>query len=172
MRYFATQLKHVLRRLGRSPVFTAITLVTLAIGIGANTAIFSVVEGVLLKPLPFRDPQRLVGVWHTAPGINIKELNASPATYFTYREEGRSFEDIALWNESSLTITGLAEPEQVPCLWVTDGLLPLLGVPLQLGRGFGRPLPVLRTEELVHIKSLFATQHVIDGPSQFVSEYR
>ncbi len=138
MRYFATQLKHVLRRLGRSPVFTAITLVTLAIGIGANSAIFSVVEGVLLKPLPFRDPQRLVGVWHTAPGINIKELNASPATYFTYREEGRSFEDIALWNEGSVTVTGLAEPEQVKCLWVTDGLLPLLGVPPQLGRWLSR----------------------------------
>ena len=138
MGYFATQIKHVLRRLRRSPGFTAITLVTLAIGIGANTAIFSVVEGVLLKPLPFPDPQRLVSIWHTAPGINIKDLSASPATYFTYREEGRTFEDIGIWTSSSMTVTGLAEPEQVPCLWVTDGMLPLLGVPTQLGRGFTR----------------------------------
>ena len=152
MRYFVTQLKHVFRRLGRSPVFTAITLITLAIGIGANTAIFSVVDGVLLKPLPFRDPQSLVAVWHTAPGVNIKDLNASPSTYFTYREESHTFEDIALWTTSSMTVTGLAEPEQVPCLWVTERMLALLGVPPQIGRWFspkddepGSPATVILT---------------------------
>src|ERR1017187_8798092 len=99
-----TQLKHVLRRLMRSPMFTAITLITLAVGIGANTAIFSVVSGVLLKPLPHPDPARLVPVWQTAPGLDVKDLNASPATYFLYREEGRTFQDIGLWRRDSLSV--------------------------------------------------------------------
>src|SRR5688572_24549352 len=96
-----TQLKQVFHRLMHSPMFAAITLVTLAIGIGANTGIFTVVNGVLLKPLPYPAADRLAGVWLTAPGVGIKELNASPATYFTFREESRTFRDIGLWSRSS-----------------------------------------------------------------------
>ena len=84
MRTFRNELQHVLRRLRRSPMFTAITLVTLAVGIGSNAAIFSVLNGTLIKPLPYPEPDRLVAVWETAPGLNIPALNASPATYFTY----------------------------------------------------------------------------------------
>src|SRR5262249_53341591 len=87
MHTFITQLKQVMRRLGRAPVFTAITLVTLAAGIGANTVIFSVVEGVLLKPLPYPHADELVGVWHEAPGIGLKNLNCSPSNYFIYKEQ-------------------------------------------------------------------------------------
>src|SRR4051794_30293136 len=79
-------LKYVLRRLARTPGFTLATLVTLALGIGANTAIFSVINGVLLKPLPFPQADRLIGVWQTAPGVNIKDLNACLADYLTYRQ--------------------------------------------------------------------------------------
>ena len=68
-------------------MFTAITLITLAVGIGANSAIFSVLSGVLLKPLPYPNPDQLLAVWETAPGLDIKEINASPSTYFTFREE-------------------------------------------------------------------------------------
>ncbi len=128
--------RHVLRRLGRSPIFTATSVLTLAIGIGANTSIFSVVNGVLLKPLPYRDADRLVGVWHKAPGLNLPQLNASPATYFTYKEEGKTFEDIGLWRRESASVTGISEPEQVRCLVVTDGTLPILGVAPLLGRWF------------------------------------
>lgn len=71
------QLKQVLRRLSRAPMFSAITLVTLAVGIGAKTAIFSVIEGVLLKPLPYPHPEELIAVWLAAPGLNIKDLNPS-----------------------------------------------------------------------------------------------
>jgi predicted permease len=132
------QLKHVVQRLGRAPLFTSVTVATLAIAIGANTAIFSVLDGVLLKPLPYAHPEQLVGVWHTAPGVNITDLNSSPSLYFTYREEGRTFQDVGLWTERSATVTGLAEPERVTVLRVTDGVLPLLGVRPLLGRSFSR----------------------------------
>ncbi|MEO8129314.1 MAG: ABC transporter permease, partial [Bryobacteraceae bacterium] len=130
------QLKHVVRRLLRSPMFTAITLITLAVGIGANTAVFSVVNGVLLKPLPFYQPDRLVAIWLTAPGLNFKDLNPSPSTYFTFREEGRVFEDLGLWRESGVSITGIAEPERISSLNVTFKTLPVLGVQPILGRSF------------------------------------
>jgi predicted permease len=135
---FKGQLKQILRGLGRSPLFTAITLITLAVGIGANTAIFSVVNGVLLKPLSYRDPDRLVGVWETAPGLGITDLNASPSSYFTFREEGRTFEDIGIWQGDSVSVTGIAEPERVDAVDVTDGLLPVLGVQAALGHRFTR----------------------------------
>jgi putative ABC transport system permease protein len=138
MAILGNQIKHVLRRLGRSPMFTAITLMTLATGIGANTAIFSVIEGVLLKPLPYAKPDELIGVWHTAPGIGIKELNASASLNIVYREENRVFQDIGLWDGDSDSVTGLAEPEQVRTLNVTDAILPLLGMQPILGRWFTR----------------------------------
>jgi putative ABC transport system permease protein len=75
MESFGNQLKHIFRRLMRSPVFTAITLATLAIGIGANTAVFSVISGVLLKPLPYPDSDNLVAVWQTAPGIGLCRMS-------------------------------------------------------------------------------------------------
>ena len=124
----------ILRQLLKAPGFTAVTLITLAIGIGANTAIFSVVEGILLKPLPYPESERLVGVWHTSAKLNLPKFEASPSTYFTYREESRVFTDIGLWSNGSVSVTQLAEPEQVQSLWVTDGILPLLGVRPVLGR--------------------------------------
>jgi predicted permease len=119
-------------------LFTAITLLTLAVGIGANTAIFSVVNGIVLKPLPYPDAGRLVGLWETAPGVNLKEIDASPATYFTFREESRAFEDSAAWRSDSDSVTGIGQPEQVPAANVTDGALPLLGARPALGRLFTR----------------------------------
>ena len=131
-------MKHLLRRLLQTPMFTGVTLLTLAIGIGANTAVFSVVQGVLLKPLPYPRPDELVSVMHSAPGIKINELPVSPSCYFVYREDGRSFQDIGLWANDSLSVTGLAEPEQVEALQVTDGTLPILGVQPVAGRLFTR----------------------------------
>lgn len=129
-------MKPIFRRLARTPMFTVITLVTLAIGIGANTAIFSVLNGVLLKPLPYPDPDRLVGVWETAHLQGMQEVNASPATYFTFREEGRTFQDIGIWHNDSVNITGTGEPEQVDALDITEGVLPLLGAQPARGRWF------------------------------------
>ncbi len=129
-------MKPILRRLARAPMFTVITLITLAIGIGANTAIFSVLNGVLLKPLRYPDPDRLVGVWETAHLQGMQEVNASPATYFTFREESRTFQDIGLWRYDSVNITGTGEPEQIDALDITDGLLPILGGQPIRGRWF------------------------------------
>lgn len=133
------ELKYVIRRLGRAPAFTAIALATLAIGIGANSAIFTVINGVLLKPLPYADPERLVGVWLTAPGFGFpRHFDSSPASYFTFREENRTFQDIGLYRTDAVTVTGLAEPEQVRAVSVTDATLPILGVRPMLGRLFNR----------------------------------
>ena len=133
-----SRLRLIARRLLRAPLFTCIAVVTLALGIGANTAIFSVVRGVLLKPLPFAESERLVGVWHSAPGLGFPTLNQAPSTYFLYRESGVAFEDIGLWDNTAVSVTGIGEPERVQALLVTDGTLGLLRVEPLLGRRFTR----------------------------------
>ena len=132
----ANQLRLVARRLARAPMFTVISLITLAAGVGANTVIFSVLEGVLLKPLPYAHAEQLAAVRLTAPGIHLKDFEVSPSDYFIFREQGRTIQDIGLYTGDSVSITGMAEPEQVSALLVTDGTLPLLGVQPALGRGF------------------------------------
>ena len=133
-----SQLSQIARRLWRAPVFTAVTLFTLAAGVGANIAVFSVVEGVLLKPLPYPHPESLVGVWHTAPGLNLEDVNMAPSNYFIYREQNRVFEDIGMYQGDSVSVTGQGTPEQVQALDVTDGVLPILGIRPELGRWFNR----------------------------------
>ena len=137
------------RRLARAPLFTTVAVLTLALGIGANAAIFSVVRGVLLKPLPFEDEERLVDVMLSAPGLGLTELPLSPATYLISREEGRVFEDIGLWDTGAASVTGSGEPERVRLLRVTDGTLPLLGVAPLLGRTFTADDDSPRTPERV-----------------------
>jgi hypothetical protein len=143
------QLKQVFRRLGRAPMFTAVTVITLAAGIGGNTVVFSVLEGVLLKPLPYPRTEELVGVWHNAPGLQIADLNMSPSNYFVYREQGKTLQDIGLYQRDSVSVTGVAEPEQVPAMVVTDGTLPLLGIPPMLGRTFTKEDDTPGTPETV-----------------------
>jgi predicted permease len=152
MANFGSELRQVMRRLRRAPMFTAITLITLAAGIGANTVVFSVLNGILLKPLPYPDPDHLIGVWLTAPKVGIKELNMSPSCYFIFRDQSQSFTDIGLYTGDSVSVTGIAEPEQVNSLDVTDGTLPLLGITPMLGRTIsheddlpGKPPTVLLT---------------------------
>ena len=117
-------------------MFTFIAVLTLALGVGANTAIFSVLEGVLLKPLPYAEPDRLVGLWLTAPGIHLDKLNFSPSVYFTHLDQNRSFESLGIYTGDSVSVTGVAEPEQVHSLLVTFGVLPTLKVRPFLGRFF------------------------------------
>jgi predicted permease len=178
MGFLSGQMKQVFRRLRRAPMFTCVAVITLALGIGANTAIFSVLDGVLLKPLPYPDPDRLVGLWMTAPGINIKNLNMSPSVYFTYLDQNRTFESIGLYTGDRVSVTGVAEPEQVRGLDVTYGLLPTLGVQPALGRLFsakddsaGAPQTVILSfgywQRRFHGDPSIVGQHIrIDGKSQ------
>lgn len=143
-------LRQAVRRLLRAPAFAVTAALTLGVGIGANTAIFSVVNGVLLKPLPFSDPDALVAMWHTAPGLGIDLVNQSAATYLTYRAETRTLEDVALWDNTTVSVTGLDRPEEVPAMRVSDGFLPVLRVEPILGRRFsgeddspGSPLTII-----------------------------
>jgi len=126
------------RHLAAMPLFTGMAVLTLALGIGANTAIFSVIAGVLLKPLPYPRSDEIVALDHAAPGFDIPRAGAAPFLYFTYREDGQAFQDVALWNTGTVSVTGLAQPEEVRTLFATDGLLPILGVQPQLGRVFSR----------------------------------
>jgi predicted permease len=114
------------------------TVLTLAAGAGATIAVFTVVESVLLKPLPYPHADRLVGVWHSAPGLNLPKLNMAPANYFIYREQNRVFEDIGAYQGDSVSVQGLGTPERVSALDVTDGVLPILGIQPALGRVFSR----------------------------------
>ena len=132
------KLKHILRRLLKSPTFTAITVLTLAIGIGANSAIFAVVEGVLLKPLPYTHSEQLVDVDHSAPGVNLPSAGTAPFLDFTYREQSHTFQGVGMWQPDSDTLTGLAEPEMIQTMDVTQAVLPILGVQPVLGRLFSQ----------------------------------
>ena len=128
-------LRYAVHTIRKQPGFAAAAILTLALGIGATTAIFSVIYGVLLKPLPFPEPDHLVAMWHTAPELGADKFQQSPATYFTYRDENRVFEDVGLWVPfPDVSITGRGEPERVQALYVTDGTLSILNVHPQLGR--------------------------------------
>jgi predicted permease len=133
----ASELRRTARRLLRHPSFTAAAVLTLALGIGATTAIFSVVYGVLLKPLPYPDADRLVSVRHAAPGLTTGLVGIAASMYVTYEQENRVFEHLGSWSElGALALTGLGEPEQISGVVVGDGTLQALGVQPVLGRWF------------------------------------
>jgi predicted permease len=134
-------LKFTLRRLRKSPGFAVTVLLTLAIGIGANTAVFSVVDGVLLKPLPYPDSDQLVALWLDAPGAaglsNLETgLRLSPSMYFTFAEHNNTFQSLGVWVPNTANVTGIAQPEQVHALMISDGILQTLAVPPAVGRWF------------------------------------
>jgi putative ABC transport system permease protein len=165
MPFVPARVRRVARLLSRAPLFTAAAVITLAVGIGATTAIFSVVYGVLLKPLPFAEPETLVGVWHTAPGLGAPLMNQSPATYFTYRDEGRTFEDIGMWDNTAVSVTGAGEPERVDALLVTDGTLGILRVQPMLGRRFSGDDDSTRTAETVMLAHAYWQRKFAGDPN-------
>jgi putative ABC transport system permease protein len=129
-------LRYALRGMRRNPTFTVAVVLTLALGLGANTAIFAVVDGVLVKPLPYPNPQELVSLKHVAPGIQVDDFLMSPTQYFTYREEGRVFQELGVWLAGGTTITGNGDPEQARMVAVTHGVLQALGIQPAIGRIF------------------------------------
>jgi predicted permease len=136
-----SDLKLVFRRLRKSPGFAATVILTLAIGIGANTAVFSVLNSVLFKPLPYPDAEQLVAVHLIAPGAAgladfSNGLRLSPSMYFTFAEQNRTFQSLGVWIAGIANVTGLAQPHEVHTASITDGVLQTLRVPPLLGRWF------------------------------------
>jgi len=132
-------IRHGLRALGHNPVFTAVGLLTIAIGIAANTAVFSVVNSVLLKPLNYPKAEELVALHQVAPGADgladfESGLLLSPSMYFTYSEQNQTFQSLGVWGAGTANVTGLAEPEQIRTVGLTDGVLQALRVAPQIGR--------------------------------------
>jgi predicted permease len=130
----AQNFKYALRRLKNNPGFTIVAVLTLALGIGANSAMFSIVNAVLLRPLPYRDPQRLVLLsehWPQFPRFSLSYLN-----YRDWRDQSHSFEAVAAVRNNVMTMTGISEAERLPTQNVTANLIDMLGVKPELGRAF------------------------------------
>lgn len=125
-----------LRRLARQPLFTGLAIFTLALALGANGAIFSVVDAVLIQPLPYPESERLVGVWNSAPGLELDAFEQSEATYLLFRDANRSFESIGLYEVMGITLTGEGEPLRLDASQATASTFDVLGVPPALGRSF------------------------------------
>src|SRR2546423_1524163 len=128
--------RYALRMLGKNPAFTSIAIIALALGIGANSAIFSVVNAVLLRPLPFKHPEQLVMVWENAAHLGFPRNTPSPANFLDWQKQAQSFAGMAAMAERSFNLTGVGEPERLEGRRVSANLFDLLGVPPLLGRAF------------------------------------
>jgi MacB-like periplasmic core domain len=127
-------IRYGIRSLLKRPGFTAIVVVTLALGIGANSAIFSVVNAVLLRPLPYRNPDRLVMIWGNFQKLKIERMNAKAAEYEDYRSQNRIFDEVAAFDSPSFDLTGDQQAERVSGARVTANLFSMLGAQVEQGR--------------------------------------
>ena len=151
---FLADVRYGFRALRHNPVFAAVGLLTIAIGIGANTAVFSVVNSVLLKPLNYPKADELVALRQLAPGAAgladfANGLRLSPSMYFTYAEQNRTFQSLGVWDTGTANVTGLAEPEQVRTVEVSDGVLQALSVLPAVGRWLSQADQIPRGPETV-----------------------
>src|SRR6185295_13649525 len=129
-------IRYGIRGLLKRPGFTAIAVITLALGIGANTAIFSLVNAVLLRPLPYNNADRLVMVWEDASYAGFPKNTPAPANFVDWRSQNQSFEGMAAITTRSFNLTGEGEPEKLEANTATANFFSLLGVQPLLGRGF------------------------------------
>jgi len=116
-----SDMRHAIRRLRKAPAFACAALLTLALSIGANTALFGVIRSILIRPLSYPHAEALVSIRHTAPGLPglPDSLGCSPSMYFTYGEENRIFQQFGVWSSAGASVTGTPEPEQPRALFVT-----------------------------------------------------
>jgi MacB-like periplasmic core domain len=126
--------RYAVRMLRKNAGLTAVIVVSLAIGIGANSAIFSVVNALLLRPLPYPKPERLAAIWLHSPGIGIFKDWPSPGQYIDIQTQNHSFEEMAISQGSSMTLTGREKPERVDTLRTSSSLLHMLGAKPLMGR--------------------------------------
>src|SRR5436305_665946 len=136
MQALLQDLRYGLRMLARKPGFTVVAIVTLALGIGAITALFSVVNGLLLRPLPFSNSERLAIIWTHSPGANVVQDWPSPGQYAAIKTQTDVFEDIAIAQGSPVNVTGQATPERLGAVWTSANMFSLLNVKPMLGRAF------------------------------------
>jgi MacB-like periplasmic core domain len=129
-------LRHGARMLLKNPGFTLIAVLSLALGLGANTALFSVVNVVLLRPLPFHEPDRLAMIWEDATFIGFPRDTPAPGDYADWKAQSQTFADMAARGNRSFNLTGDGEPEKVQAYEVTANFFPMLGVQPALGRNF------------------------------------
>src|ERR1041385_2093146 len=129
-------IRYGLRSLLKRPAFTAIALLTLALGIGGNSAIFSAVDSILLRPLPLKDPGRLVSVWEQTLSIGIHQNQAAPANFYDLQNQNQSFEQIGAFGPDDVNLTGDGEPARLDGQVVTANVFSILGVAPALGRTF------------------------------------
>lgn len=133
---FLQDLRYSFRTFIKSPGFTAVAVIALGLGIGANTAIFSVVNALLLKPLPYKDADRLVLIWHAYPKLNLDQASISAPSYIEYRDMTSSFEQVATATEWNVNLTGGGEPERLQGARISYNLFSTLGVQPFQGRSF------------------------------------
>jgi predicted permease len=136
MNTLARDFAYAVRMLAKTPGFTLAAILSLAIGIGANTSIFSIINALLLRPLPYRDADRLVILWNRSPGLNITEDWFSTAQYFDIKTGHHGFEQVAIAIGGNYNLTSKGEPERVGTIRVSSNLLPMLGQAAAVGRIF------------------------------------
>ena len=132
----AADLRFALRSLRAAPVFTFVAFITLALGIGANTAMYTVVDAAAMRPIAFQDSDRLVRIWEKNEKLNIPQFSTSALNYLSWRERARVFEDLAAWRFGSVTVATSGEPVRVQRIEATRTMLPVIRTSPLAGRNF------------------------------------
>ncbi|HYJ04711.1 MAG TPA: ABC transporter permease [Chthoniobacterales bacterium] len=158
-----SDLRFAFRQLLKSPGFTAVAVLTLALGIGANTAIFSVTNAVLFRALPYPDPDRIVSINKIESQFGLGGLTAG--AFLDFREQSKAFEQLAAYSEDEFTLTGSGDAERVICAEVASALFPLLGVQPSLGRTFSADEEQVGRDQVVVVSESFWKRHAGGDPN-------
>lgn len=163
MNTLVQDVKYALRMLAKAPGFSAIAILTLAVGIGANTAIFSIVDAVLLRPLPFKNPSRLVMLWEGLPEIGFPKIEGSAPDVALYEREQKSFESIGTFQNKDFDISGgSGEPERITAARVSASVFPMLGISPLIGRSYTRAEDEARAKVVVLSYGLWQRRYGAD----------
>ena len=167
MNTLAQDIRYAVRTFAKNPGFALAAILSLAIGIGANTSIFSVANALLLRPLPYADAERLVILWNRSPGLNITEDWFSTAQYLDIKNGHHGFEQVAIAIGGNYNLTGDGEPERVGVIRVSSNLLPMLGVVPTYGRLLAPDFYALRTPEhgLTFLSDILSVKWTPEGVS-------
>ena len=161
-------IRYGFRQLVKTPGFAVVAVITLALGIGANTAIFSVINGVLLRPLPFAHAQRLVRIWHKPPEKSfpgIKTFAVSAANYLDWQKQNHVFQQMAIYSYHGFTLTGGDKPQQVDASSVSPEFFATLGVQPMLGRALSREEDQPGRNHVVVLSHRFWREHFASNPA-------